>query len=121
MAIIPTSGEFTKVAESGGGGSAERFVVTLTPTAEDYSGTMDKTPEQIERAWQDGKDIFALFSTPYNTTVTLPLFCRVVTGDNIQFEFAIVDELNGLFIIAKTAVFAAGYNTFIYRLTPYGS
>lgn len=34
-----------------------RFIVTLTPNALDYSGTMDRTVEQIDDAYRSGKQI----------------------------------------------------------------
>lgn len=37
--------------------AANPFVVTLTPTAEDFSGTMDKTPSEIDAAIQNGRRI----------------------------------------------------------------
>lgn len=44
------------IEEASGGGSAP-FVVTLTPTAADFSGTMDKTVGEIYEAWMAGKKI----------------------------------------------------------------
>lgn len=41
----------------GDSGGDNRFIVTLTPTAQDYSGTMDKTVAEIRDAYNAGKDI----------------------------------------------------------------
>ena len=35
----------------------KKFIVTLTPTALDYSGTMDKTVEEITAAYEAGQEI----------------------------------------------------------------
>ena len=35
----------------------KKFIVTLTPTALDYSGTMDKTPAEITAAYGAGQEI----------------------------------------------------------------
>lgn len=44
---------------SGGGTPADdRFVVTMTPTAADFSGVMDKTCAEITAAYEAGKDIW---------------------------------------------------------------
>ena len=42
----------------GGSGGDNRFVVTLTPTAQDFSGVMDKTCAEITAAFEAGKDIW---------------------------------------------------------------
>ena len=42
------------LADIGGG---DPFVITVTPTAQDLSGTMDKTPAQILEAYESGKEI----------------------------------------------------------------
>lgn len=43
--------------ETGIDNAANPFFVTLTPTAADFSGTMDKTPEEIDAAIQYDKRI----------------------------------------------------------------
>lgn len=43
--------------ESGIENANEPFIVTLTPTAADMSGTMDKTVGEIYEAWMAGKRI----------------------------------------------------------------
>lgn len=48
--------------EDGIDAAANPFVVTLTPTAADMSGTMDKTPAEIDTAIQAGRRI--QFSVP---------------------------------------------------------
>lgn len=43
--------------EGGIDAAANPFIVTLTPTAQDFSGTMDKTVAEITAAYQAGKKI----------------------------------------------------------------
>ena len=57
-----TAGQKVKSAdlnnmETGIDNSANPFIVTLTPTAQDYSGTMDKTVAEITEAYEAGKRI----------------------------------------------------------------
>lgn len=99
----------------------KKFVVTLTPTALDYSGTMDKTVAEITAAYEAGQEIVFSLSdgtTRFDAPVNLvsipdsgyPKFDAtiVVTGDNS--------------IINLTTNFAGGdstsYRTTIYSLTP---
>jgi hypothetical protein len=49
----------------GGGGGGEKFIVTLTPTSLDYSGTMDKTETEISDAYEAGQQIvFRIVGVP---------------------------------------------------------
>lgn len=48
--------DYSDAGKTSGGGSGP-FVVTLTPTAADFSGTMDKTVAEIHEAWLAGKRI----------------------------------------------------------------
>lgn len=114
MAIIPTSGEFTKVPD--GGGSDNRFVVTLTPTAEDYSGTMDKTPAEIDEAWNSGKSIW--FKLGGSTS---PLTLRSEGPFGNSYSAYIINEKMNALIMATTAATSNAYETKIYQLTPMGT
>ena len=52
----------------------KKFIVTLTPTALDYSGTMDKTPEEISAAYEDGMEIvFRVTGVPSGTLKRLKI------------------------------------------------
>ena len=67
-----TTGEVIALIKAfGGGGSGgdNRFIVTLTPTALDYSGTMDKTVAEINEAYEAGQEI--LFDVRVAGNVTL--------------------------------------------------
>ena len=56
-------------ANSGVWGAQEpigkKFIVTLTPTAEDYSGTMDKTVAEIDAAYEAGQEIVFMIDNGY--------------------------------------------------------
>ena len=48
---------------------ADRFIVTLTPTALDYSGTMDKTVAEIDAAYKAGQQIVFRLMTGASTWI----------------------------------------------------
>lgn len=70
--IVPSGGGLPDYSEASDGdvlsidngapawtsGGADRFIVTLTPTGLDFSGTMDKTVAEIYEAYLQGKDIW---------------------------------------------------------------
>ena len=112
----------------GGGLSSQSFVVTLTPTAQDYSGTMDRTVAEINAAYEAGRKIvFRVYSgaTEYNDVEVTVVFkdenyaypsfnaYLIVTAGSAGFD--------GI-IFAFTSVTNTGtkstYSTHIYTLTP---
>lgn len=95
----------------------KKFIVTLTPTAEDFSGTMDKTPQEITAAYNAGQEI--VFSIPsMNAQLTPVQFLE--TADAIISSAHIIYNLgNGDVMIAVTTHSSAStYATAIYALTP---
>ena len=95
----------------------KKFIVTLTPTSSDYSGTMDKTPEEITDAYAAGQEIE--FDIP-----SLSVRCKAM-------EFAIVNNLieagaivtyrtgdSHLLIEILTNHITSSYFTHVYSLTP---
>ena len=107
-----------------GGLISQAFVVTLTPTAQDYSGTMDKTVGEINAAYEAGQRIvFRLFTSAteymevdctarYRTSAAYPSFNGYVVVNN---------PFDALFYL-YTGVTDDGtkntYSTTIYPLTP---
>lgn len=104
------------------------FVVTLTPTAQDFSGTMDKTVAEINTAYEAGqKIVFRVYSSAAlhsdvevtivfkNENYSYPSFNAylIVFADSVGFD--------GI-IFAHTGVSNDGtqntYSTTIYPLTP---
>ena len=109
--------------ETGIGNAVNKFVVTLTPTALDYSGTMDKTVAEIYAAYQAGKQIVfriyssltefidAKLSTVYKDEGTYPSFNACI----------ISADLNALLFVATVTTddgTKSTYSTFVYSLTP---
>lgn len=95
----------------------DTFIVTLTPTAQDFSGTMDKTPQEITNAYNAGQDIE--FDIP-----SLFVKCKAM-------EFAVTDGViqagaittyrtggSDLLIEILTDETDPAYVTHIYSLTP---
>lgn len=110
--------------KTAGGSADNHFVVTLTPTAQDFSGVMDKPVGEIISAFDAGKNVIA----------------RIVSGDliviaPILFERANTSEggkkaVEGLFIYSQLRLLISfyayddmqnNYSTTIYQLTPMGS
>ena len=123
LKINPTSdvGEFTNNI---GADSDDPFIVTLTPTAQDYSGTMDKTVAEIKSAYDAGKRIvFRVMesATSYSDVAVTMTY----QGAFLQYPsfnaFIVMDQLN-LLVFAFTGTTndgtSATYGTTIYPLTP---
>ena len=101
--------------------AANPFIVTLTPTAQDMSGTMDKTPAEIDAAIQAGRRI--QFSIPsigglvdcsqylYNTTYSL-----WTAHANIVADLGAGDML--LHIASAAANALSVYSVYMFPLTP---
>lgn len=115
--------------ENGIKNANEPFIVTLTPTAQDFSGTMDKTPQEIYNAYKANRQIRAKILGVYPTENTdlwtfmtsavlydspVPEFSRV----NVNFEFVIVYGDNSFLIQATTSDAADVYTTKVFPLTP---
>ena len=109
--------------ETGIANAANPFVVMLTPTALDYSGSMDRTVADIYAAYQAGKEIiFRIYSS-------LREFTDVKVSSVYKDEFTypsfnayIIVENLGVLIFAATMATDDGtkstYSTQIYSLTP---
>lgn len=112
-----------KAFGKGGGGGGEKYIVTLTPTALDYSGTMDKTVEQINEAYEAGQEIVFRVISGYETYFEVRC---TATGHNVNYtypsfnSYIITDD--GHYIYAFTGMTSDGtkatYSTAIYALTP---
>lgn len=108
----------------GGGGTYEdKFIVTLTPTAADYSGTMDKTVAEINAAYEAGQDIW--FNVGGGQAyVPLNIVSFSSGYDYPSFECYLVNPGigTGVIMYAYTQFTSDGtkqtYYTQIYSLTP---
>ena len=124
-----TAGQKVKSAdlnnmEGGIDAAANPFIVTLTPTAEDMSGTMDKTVAEINAAYEAGKQIVFKMYTTGTAFIEVPV--SLVGHDSRytypSFETSVIQAANNLLIYALTGVTSEGsynvYGTTIYPLTP---
>ena len=101
-----------------------KFIVTLTPTALDYSGTMDKTAAEITAAYKAGMEIYFRIDTfPGFDVVEIP--CNSVTCatgyTNACFHGEIIEPNTGVMIVILTQDInddSIAYYTHIYTLTP---
>ena len=103
--------------------SSNKFIVTLTPTAADFSGTMDKTANEITAAYEAGQEIvFNVVGFPGFDHVYIPAaWCTYATDHpNCAACATLVDVLSGtqIVIVTSDAYGNSNYYTNIYSLTP---
>ena len=132
MSYIPTTwatgdvitAEKLNNMESGIENANNPFVVTLTPTLQDYAGTMDKTVGEINVAYEAGQKIVFRVLTSANSYVDVPMSFagRDTTFHYPNFGAEIINYANNLMIVAHTSDTDDGtkstYETTIYPLTP---
>lgn len=108
----------------GGSGGDNRFIVTLTPTAQDYSGFMDTTVAEIYDAYDSGKQIWFKVLTGATAYVEVPVsfIGRDTSFDYPNFGAEIVKSDANLMIVAETTdtndATNTTYLTKVYSLTP---
>ena len=95
----------------------KKFVVTLTPTALDYSGTMDKTPAEITAAYNAGQEI--VFDIPalgakINATQFRVVDDAIVAGCMVYYNV----NTSPVIITVATASSASTYATQVFAMTP---
>ena len=101
----------------------KKFIVTLTPTALDYSGTMDKTVAEINAAYEAGQEIVFRFVIDQDAHADVAV--TAVNYDAYTYPsfdaFAIMLSANVL-VYAYTSYTNDGtkqtYSTVVYSLTP---
>lgn len=99
-----------------------KFIVTLTPTSPDYSGTMDKTVAEINEAYEAGQEIWIKIIVP-GMGYLMEMAC-IGNGD----QESTYPSFNAKFIAAGKLLYAISgytndgtkqtYSTNIYSLTP---
>ena len=113
---------------------AEPFIVTLTPTAQDFSGTMDKTPKEIYDAYMAGRQIRAKMLGIYGdaklnlwafmTSAELrydpeaPEWGYYTSNIEVKFEFVLLYGESYFLVLAQTSSQASIYKTTVFPLTP---
>ena len=110
--------------ETGIANAANAFVVTLTPTALDYSGTIDKTWGEVDEAYKAGKTIAFKFYNDQNGSYLITTNVVAYSGSGTQSLWFSSDLLvDGVgFVEAYSAMNPSPddntYSTIIYPLTP---
>lgn len=110
--------------ESGIENANEPFIVTLTPTAQDFSGTMDKTVAEINAAYEAGRKI--QFKVLAGASQFMCVDCTAqyfhLPKNYPSFNVFIVNGSNDVLIFAYTGATDDGtqqtYFTRVYPLTP---
>lgn len=99
----------------------DAFLVTCTPTATDYSGTMDKTYAEIDAAYKAGKEVF--FRVLTGTDSYAEIHCTAIIDDGHTYPSYggyTVDITSNILIYAWTSYSDEGtrqnYATTIYPL-----
>ena len=100
-----------------------RFVVTLTPTNMDYSGTMDKTVAQINEAYEAGKEIwFKVAASGYDILIPMSNCSASSSYTYPSFDCRMVDINTDVEVCVRTGVTDDGtkttYSTKVYAITP---
>lgn len=120
------AGKVLAVDNSGVWGASEpigkKFVVTLTPTALDYSGTMDKTVAEIDAAYKAGKEIWFNVITSEQGNVCVQLESVGFHEGYDYPSFNLTGVLNDVLFFGFTGTTNDGtkatYSTGLYTLTP---
>lgn len=118
------NGKVLSVVDGAWAADEKRFVVTLTPTAADYSGTMDKTTGQILEAYNSGKEIW--FAIGEAVCIPIAAVDTSDVGSKIFYANAILTRQNILVVMKTTPAISTEdtyntYDTTIYKLTPMGT
>lgn len=114
--------------ESGIENANEPFIVTLTPTAADFSGAMDKTVSEIYEAWTAGKkivfklDISGLTSPGDYYYVECTAQYTSSDFDYPSFNAFVVNTENNMLVFVGTGTTSdpdkASYSAYSYTLSP---
>ena len=104
--------------ETGINNAANAFVVTLTPTDLDFSGTMDQTPAAITAAFERGARI--IFDIPSMNARVIPQQFQkagpaIICGGQIIYYYNDAPIL----INIGTSTSRQIYSTELYQLTPF--
>lgn len=109
--------------ESGIENANEPFIVTCTPTSQNYSGVMDKTVAEINEAYEAGRKIYFRVLTGANTYAEV--LCAIAVKDTALYPSYggyTIDLNNNLFIYAYTGYTNDGtmnaYGAAVFPLTP---
>lgn len=111
--------------ESGIENVNEPFVITCTPTAQDFSGVMDKTVAEINEAYEAGRKIFfrlILGGDTYQEVSLNDVGKGGLAYPSFNAICCIAANNNYMLVLAYTGISDTGtkntYGTTIYPLTP---
>lgn len=102
----------------------KKFIVTLTPTSPDFSGTMDKTVAEINAAYEAGQQIVFRVILASNEYIDVNVTAVMTNADYDypSFNAYVIEISNGLLVYAYTPETHDGtlqtYGTRVYSLTP---
>ena len=115
------NGKVLTVENGAWAAQAKKFIVTLTPTALDYSGTMDKTVAEINAAYEAGMEIWFFFEVSGQGSFEFP--CDTI-GRAPSFTYPSFNGgmyYNNTHVRVNTLVTDDGtkqtYSTTVYSLT----
>ena len=100
------------------------FIVTLTPTAQDLSGTMDKTSAEIQTAYDAGKSIVfrVILGEDYFVDIQLAFAVKFPEQQYRNYVAYLFNTAENLLAVAETGGTNSPdnytYSTTIYPLTP---
>lgn len=102
---------------------AKKFIVTLTPTSPDFSGTMDKTVAEINAAYEAGQEIWFKIAVGSDwTEYPLSRVGKESGGTYPSFNCNALYDENNVLVMIYTGTTNDGtnqtYSTKIYSLTP---
>lgn len=100
-----------------------KFIVTLTPTALDYSGTMDKTVAEINAAYEAGMEIwFRVYAGTSYSDVPLARYGKASGYSYPSFNVNFLYDEAGVLVLIYTGTTDDGtrqtYSTKVFTLTP---
>jgi hypothetical protein len=94
------------------------FIVELVPTAQDFSGTMNRTPQEITEAYNAGRSIvFKILASPTLAYYVQATLSSIAASDEAA-QFAGYGIITERFVVFETDVSMQTYSTAIYQLTP---
>ena len=104
---------------------SDTFIVTLTPTSPDYSGTMDKTPQEITEAYNEGRRIRGYIAglsasfdfTQYGENAVDGQTVIALRG-NVIADMAMIGGSGFAMVSIGTEVSSSTYTADIFPLTP---
>lgn len=113
-----------KALGGGSGSGSNKFIVTLTPTSLDYSGTMDKTVAEINAAYEAGMEIVFHVVTSATEYADIPSAFAAVINPYAYMNFCanLFYTVANTLVVMETGATDDGtkqtYSTTIYALTP---